>query len=80
MHSLLLYPRSLPSTVMMEMIRGAFKKKKGDFHPQDHGFSQLILSWSLDDIVYDQLYKFQKRNHNSSFEAEPPLSRIGKVL
>ncbi|KAI3734270.1 hypothetical protein L6452_13735 [Arctium lappa] len=48
---LLLYPRSLPSTVMME-IRGSFKKKNG-------GFSQLIFSWSLDDILNEQLYKFQ---------------------
>ncbi|KAI3734205.1 hypothetical protein L6452_13669 [Arctium lappa] len=48
----------------MMKIRGSFKKKNGGFQPQDHGFSQLILSWSLDDILNEQLYKFQKFVYN----------------
>ncbi|KAG8369507.1 hypothetical protein BUALT_Bualt14G0020800 [Buddleja alternifolia] len=37
--------------------------------PKDHHFTDLVLSWSLEDIFYDSLYKYQVEKIPESFES-----------
>ncbi|XP_042981748.1 uncharacterized protein LOC122311306 isoform X1 [Carya illinoinensis] len=37
--------------------------------PADHGFTDIVLSWSLEDIENEDLYKYQVENIPQSFES-----------
>ncbi|KAL4575585.1 hypothetical protein LXL04_022433 [Taraxacum kok-saghyz] len=45
-------------------------KKKRASRSQDHGFAELIFSWSLDDIVNDGLYEHQVEKIPLTFQSE----------
>ncbi|XP_023769500.1 uncharacterized protein LOC111918065 isoform X1 [Lactuca sativa] len=52
------------------MKGGSFGKKKGSSQSQDHDFAQLIFSWSLDDILNDNLYEHQVEKIPLTFQSE----------
>ncbi|GJY81163.1 UvrD-like helicase, ATP-binding domain, P-loop containing nucleoside triphosphate hydrolase [Tanacetum coccineum] len=45
-------------------------KKKGADHHQDHKFAELIFSWSIDDILNEELYKYQVEKIPLTFQCE----------
>nr|GEV91261.1 UvrD-like helicase, ATP-binding domain, P-loop containing nucleoside triphosphate hydrolase [Tanacetum cinerariifolium] len=46
-----------------------WKKKRADHH-QDHNFAELIFSWSIDDVLNDELYKYQAEKIPLTFQSE----------
>ncbi|KAI3730445.1 hypothetical protein L1987_61615 [Smallanthus sonchifolius] len=44
------------------MERYRLRKKKEGIHRKNHEFDRIVLSWSLDDILNEELYKHQRQS------------------